>query len=133
MYLVGWCPPSPERAYDPFMRRRVPSRYKRDPHLTDISFIEEDPAQSRQLMKKVAERTTSHWIARVRNLVREEGVEALFLINDIGRSIKHHRVAIERDPNLTNWCFGPVLGRHAKSRRSRTSSNSSSYVRIRIR
>src|SRR5579859_4041826 len=105
MHLVGWCPPRPERAYDPFVRRRVSSRHKRDPHLADISFIEEDLAQSRQLMKKVTERTTSHWVARIRNLMREESVEALFFVNDVGRRIKHHRVAIESDPNLADWCF----------------------------
>src|SRR5258708_20473240 len=98
MCLVGWCPPSPERANDPFVRRRVPNRYKRYPDFADVFLVEEDPAQSRQLMKKVAERTTRHWIARVRSFMREQGVEALFFVNDVGLTIKHHPLPIHPDP-----------------------------------
>src|SRR5690242_9365515 len=108
MCLVGWCPPCPERAYDPLMRRRVPSRYKCDPNFADVSLVEVDPAQSRQLMEKVAERTASHWIVGVRSLMRKEGGEALFFENEIGLSIKNHCVTVERHSNLANGRFGAV-------------------------
>src|ERR1019366_7690291 len=132
MGLVGGRSPSPERSNDSFMRRRVPSRDKRYPNFADVFLAEEDPAQSRQLMKKMAERTTRHWIARVGSFVREEGVKAPLFVNDVGLSIKHHRVSIESDPNLACWCFGTVLWRHAQSRSCRASSNSFLYVRIHI-
>jgi hypothetical protein len=64
--------------------------------------------------------------------MREESVEALFFVDHVGLSIKHHRVPVESDPDLAGGCLGSVPGRHAETRGSGTSNDSSFYVRIHI-
>jgi hypothetical protein len=60
-------------------------------------------------MKKIAERTTRHWIARVGSFVREEGVKAPLFVNDVGLSIKHHRVAIEKYIKSRGYKIGTLV------------------------
>jgi hypothetical protein len=80
--------------------RRVPRGDKYDSDLADVVGISRDPTKRRQLVEEVTKRTARQWIASIRNLVCQKGIEASLLVNEVGLRPEHDSVAVKCDAHL---------------------------------